>query len=271
MAATITKVYPSIGKEGDNITIEGTGFVDTPNKTKVYKRESGDSTWDTVTDSNVTFVSATELTVALAAGDSWDGGLNDIGVSVDTESIPEDSLLKALSVYVAGTDDPDKIVIGAIEGLWINGEYMGDFGDAQELNWDEELVKVMTQHSKAPVKTYKGEATYEMTIPLAELSLENIKKVFGSSASIADLETGRRRLTFGGETQMVYCDVMMTIPWITGKNATMGFYRACISASGTLTFEKDGPVKLPLKITILEDTSRAVGDRVGWVEEWDES
>ena len=66
--ATITQVYPSYAKAGDSaIKIIGTDFQDAPLKTKVYHRKHGETSWENVDPTRVTYVSATELTVAIDA------------------------------------------------------------------------------------------------------------------------------------------------------------------------------------------------------------
>jgi len=268
-AATITDVYPGFGKLADSLTIIGTNFADAPSKTKVYKRKSGDTSWDTVDTARVTWVSATQLTVALNVAEAWDGGLNDIGVSVSTESAPEDTLAQALYFYAAGSDSSANVIVGPPDGVYVAGVYMGDLADATEFAWEEEIIKIFTQHSRVAVKTYKGQTTYTLSVPLAEWSLANIKTVMGSGASISEEGTGRQRLTFGGGgSTLVYGNVMLLLPGPDGKKVGLVFYRCSLSASGSISFAKDENAKLPMKIEVLADTSRAVDDQVGYWEVW---
>jgi hypothetical protein len=270
-AATITDVRPGVGKLSDTdlITIIGTNFADSPSLTKVYKRKHGATSWEAVTAGNIAWVSATEIAVTLKVGDAWDGGMNDIGVSVSTESAPEDSMEQALCFYTAGADASANIIVGPPDGVYISGLYMGDLAAASEFAWEEEIKKIYTQHSRLPVKTYKGDSTYTLSVPLAEWSLENIKVVMGSAASITAEGAGRRRLTFGGGTSLVvYDDVLLILPGPDGKKVALVLYRCSISASGSISWAKDENAKLPLKIQVLADTSRAVDDQVGYWEEW---
>jgi hypothetical protein len=110
--------------------------------------------------------------------------------------------------------------------------------------------------------------TYSLSLPLAEVTLENLKDVWGVSADIEDLGNGRRRLTFGGDTAITEKPVMVILPAGSGKKWAVTFYRCAIVAPGTLSWNRDDQVDLPLQITILADTSRAVGDQVGRVEEY---
>lgn len=265
-AATLSQVKSRVGKLADVITLTGTNFADAPSKTKVYKRKHGDTAWDTVTASNVTYVSATEITVTLASGDAFDGGMNDIGVSVSTESAPEAYLEQALQFYTAGSDDADNVVVGPPDGVYVGGVYSGDFADAVKLTVSEELKKIFTQHSRYPVQTYPGEASAQLDLPLAEFTPENASLLFGSTATPTDLGSGRKRISFGGRTALTYQDVMLICPGPTGYKVAVGLYRCALSASGEITWGKDENAKLPVKIEILADTARGVGDQLGFME-----
>lgn len=268
MAATIEDVKPSYGKEGDSITLIGTGFVDDPSLTVVFKRGHGESAWEEVAAANLTYVSATELTVAVAAEDSWDAGLNDIGVADYGGSEPEDSLDQAMFFYVAGASDPNAVIKGAPEALYVDGRYMGHSHGGMDIEHEVETSDIETDQSLVPVRTVKVGETYSLSIPLAEVTLENLKDVWGVSASIEDLGDGRRRLTFGGDVGLVEKPVMVVVPAGSGKKWAVTFYRCAIVAPGTLSWNRDDQVELPLRITILADTSRPAGDQVGRVEEY---
>jgi hypothetical protein len=266
--ATITDVKPAQGKVGDSITLVGTGFVDAPTETKVYKRKHGETAWEAVDAANVTFVSATELTLALAVGDSWAAGILDIGVSDSGESEPDGSLAQALFFYIVTAKNPNAVIKGAPEALYIDGRYMGHAHGALEIEHEVETSDIEVNESLLPVRTIKVGETYSLSLPLAEVTLENLKDVWGVSADIEDLGSGRRRLTFGGDTAITEKPVMVILPAGSGKKWAVTFYRCAIVAPGTLSWGRDDQVDLPLQITILADTSRAVGDQVGRVEEY---
>ena len=104
--ATITEVAPSYAKAGDSsITLTGTGFVDDPSLTEVYRRKHGETTWEAIDPARVTFSSATEITIAIDASntDGWDNGLNDIGVADAGAGTPDAYLAQALLFYLAVT------------------------------------------------------------------------------------------------------------------------------------------------------------------------
>jgi len=266
MPATISDAYARAGKLGDEIAIIGTGFEDAPNLTKVYKRAHGETAWEVVTVANLDFVSATELTLTLAAGDSWDGGMNDIGVSTSAGSSPDDSLDQALQFYTPGSDDADNVVVGPPDGVYVEGRYCGDFADAVKLNISEEIKRIYTQHSRYPVKTYPGDSTGGLDVPLAEFTPENVKLTFGSAAAVQDLGSERKRLTFGGRQAIVYKDVLLILPGPTGFKVALGIYRCGLSASGEITWGKDDNARLPVKLEILADTARAADDQLGYFE-----
>jgi len=271
MSTTISNVYPSYAKAGDaTIKVIGTGFVDTPSLTKVYHRLKGATPWEAVDPGRVTFVSATELTVAIDAGntDGWDMGLNDVAVSDYGETTPDGSVIAALFFYGAGTFDPDAVIKGALEELYVQGLFMGHTHSSLDLDMGTETSDIEVEQSLLPVRTIKVGESFTMKVALAEVTLEHIKELWGISASIQELVAGRRRLTFGGDTAIIEKAVMLIVPGRSGKKFALTFYRCAVRASGTLSWSKEDQVDLPLELTILADTSRAVGDQVGRWEEY---
>jgi len=269
--ATITEVYPSYAKAGDSaITIIGTGFQDTPNLSKVYHRKHGQITWEDVDPTRVTFVSATELTIAIDAAntDGWDSGLNDVGVSDFGDATPDESVAQALFFYVAGAYSPDDVIKGAVEELYIEGLFMGHTHGSLDVEHGVETSDIEVDQSLLPVRTIKAGETFSLAVPLAEVTLEHIKEVWGISASIEDLGTDRRRLTFGGDTAITEKSVMLVLPAGSGKKFALTFYRCAVLASGTLSWSKEEQVDLPIQLTVLADTSRPAGDQVGRWEEY---
>ena len=268
LMAVITDVKPSYGKAAGTITIIGTGFVDTPTLTEVYVRKTGETAWDMLPDASVAFVSATELTVTIALIDGWVGGLCDIGVADDAAGEPESELLGAVFFYTAGVFDPDAVIKGAPKEIYIAGVFMGHAHGNLDLEHEVETSDIEVNESLVPVRTIKVGESFGLSIPLAEVTLEHIKEVWGISAEIVNLTDGRRRLTFGGDATVLEKSVMLILPAASGKQFALTFYRCAILAAGTLSWGKDDQVDLPLEVTVLADTSRAIGDRVGRFEEY---
>ena len=268
MATTITDVKPSYGKAADAITVLGTGFIDTPTLTEILVRKHGTTPWTVVDPTRVAYVSATELTLTLHATEFPSGGMYDIGVADDGETTPDGYLASALFFYVAGVADPDAVIKGAPEAIYVEGRYMGHSHGGLDLEHEVETSDIETDQSLVPVRTVKVGETFSLAVPLAEVSLENLKDVWGISATIEDLGSGRRRLTFGGDTAITEKPVMVILPAGSGKKWAVTFYRCAIVAPGALSWNRDDQVDLPLQVTILADTSRAVGDQVGRVEEY---
>jgi hypothetical protein len=271
MPATIEKVIPFYAKAGDSaIEIIGAGFQDDPSLTKVYHRKHGETAWEAVDPSRVTFVSATELTIAIDAAntDGWDPGLDDVGVSDYGVSTPDGYIVQALYFYTAGVADPDAVIKGAPDAIYVEGLYMGHTHGGLDLDHTVETDDIETDQSPVPVRTVKQSEGYTISVPLAEVSLENLKEVWGLSATIEDLGDGRRRLTGGGDTTLVNRSVMLVLPAGQGKKWAVLFYRTTVVAPGTLTWSKEDQVDLPLELTVLADTSRPVGDQVFRIEEY---
>ena len=268
MATTITDVQPSYGKAADAATIIGTGFVDAPTMSVILVRLHGDTAWTVVDPSRVAYVSATELTLTLHATEFDGGGMWDIGVADNAETTPDESLAQALFFYIAGVYDPDAVIKGASEALYLGGRFVGHCHGAFELEHGVETSDIVVNESLIPVRTIKAGETYSLSVPLAEVTLENLRDVWGISAAIEDLDGGSRRLTFGGDVDLLETSVMVILPAGSGKKWAVTLYRCAVVAPGTLSWNRDDQVDLPLVITILADTSRAVGDQVGRVEEY---
>jgi len=268
MATTISDVSPSYGKAADAATIIGTGFVDTPTLSVILVRLHGDTPWTVVDPARVAYVSATELTLTLHATEFDGGGMWDVGVADNGETAPDAFLPQALFFYIAGVYDPDAVIKGASEALYIGGRFVGHCHGAFELEHGVDTSDIEVNESLIPVRTIKAGETFSLTVPLAEVSLENLRDVWGISAQIEDLGAGRRRLTFGGDTDLLEVSVMVILPAGSGKKWAATFYRCAVVAPGTLSWNRDDQVDLPLAITVLADTSRAVGDQVGRFEEY---
>lgn len=266
--ATITDVKPSYGKVGDSISIVGTGFTDSPTESVVLARKHGDTAWTAVDPSRVAFVSATQLTLTLHATEFDEGGLWDIGVADNGETTPDAYLAQALFFYTAGQFSPDDVIKGAPEEIYIEGLFMGHAHGNLDIEHSVETSDIEVNESLLPVRTIKTGESFSLAVPLAEVTLEHIKEVWGISAQIEDLGTGRRRLTFGGDTAIAEKSVMLILPAGSGKKFALTFYRCAVLASGTLSWSKEEQVDLPLQLTVLADTSRPVGDQVGRFEEY---
>lgn len=266
--ATITDVKPSYGKVGDNIGIVGTGFTDSPSESVILLRKHGDTAWAVVDPSRVAFVSATQLTLTLHATEFDEGGLWDIGVADNGETTPDAYLSQALYFYTAGQFSPDDVIKGAPEEIYIEGLFMGHAHGNLDIEHSVETSDIEVNESLLPVRTIKTGESFSLSVPLAEVTLEHIKEVWGISAQIEDLGTGRRRLTFGGDTAIAEKSVMLVLPAGSGKKFALTFYRCAVLASGTLSWSKEEQVDLPIQLTVLADTSRPVGDQVGRFEEY---
>ena len=117
------------------------------------------------------------------------------------------------------------------------------------------------------MKTWPGNVKCEIDVPLAEASLENMQIVFGAG-SIVTLPNGNRRLTFGGRETVTYVPVMIIMPGPTGMKQVAVFYRSNVGFGGAVSIGKDSNRDVPMKVTVLCDTSRALGDQLGYFEEY---
>jgi hypothetical protein len=268
MAATIESIKPAMGKAADAITIVGTGFTDAPSMSTVWVRAHGDTAWTKVDAARVAFVSATALTLTLNATEFDSGGMWDIGVADNADTEPDDYLLSALYFYSAGTFDPDAVIKGAPIGVYVAGEFMGHSHGGATIPHEITTSEVEVDQSLLPIRVMKAGEKFSIKVPLAEVTLEHIKAVWGVSAQIQDLGGGRRRLTFGGDQTITEVAVLLVVPAGSGKEFAALFYRCSVTGGGDLIWSRDEQVDLPLEVTVLADTSRAVGDQVGCIEEY---
>ncbi len=271
MATTITDVKPSYGKATDEVTIVGTGFTDSPSLSVILCRKHGDTPWTVVDPSRVDYVSGTELTLTLHATEFDEGGMYDVGVADNGETSPDAYVESAVFFYIAGVYDPNAVIKGAPEALYVDGRFMGHMHGQLDLEHAVETSDIEVNESLIPVRTIKVGETFSLAVPLAEVTLENLRDVWGVADEVEDLGDGRRRLTFGGDTAVTEKPVMVILPAGSGKLWAVTFYRCAIIAPGTLTWGRDDQVDLALRITILADTSRVAGDQVGRVEEYSAS
>ena len=263
---TLTSTKTKALKLGETLTLIGTNFADDPALTKVFRRASGASEWTAITAANVTFTSATAISITLAVADGWAGGLNDIGVCDSVGTTPVATLAQVVSFYTAATDDKTKRVAGAIIEAFVGGRKLGDFWDAQTLTKILEKNDFYSQHSTAPVITMVTKDGFELDLPLLQWSPENVALAFGSKSDLTPDADGHIHLTGGGESTIDDVCVMLHLPWCEGFEAWFGFYKAQVSSEGDITFDKENPSKLPLKLTALQDTSRAAGDQIWFLD-----
>jgi len=271
MATTITDVYPSDAKAGDaGISIIGTGFLEAPSKSVVLFRAPAAETWELVAPARVTYVSATKLTIAIdvANTDGWNLGLNDVGVADYTESVPDAYLEGALFFYVPAAFSPDDVMKGAPDALYIEGRFMGHTHGGLTLAHGVDTSEVEVDQSLMPLRILKAGETFGVSVPLAEVTLENIRALWGISAAIEELDADRRRLTFGGDTEIAEVPVMIVVPAGAGKKWAITLYRCAVTSPGDLVWSRDDQVDLPLTIQVMADTSRPAGDQVGRFEEY---
>lgn len=262
--ATITAVSPVNAKKTDTVTITGTEFdTSTQENNKVW---IGD-----VAATSVNAASATKITCVVPDLDSGGGGLVDIGVANDGGSEAHDELVEGLYYFIAGLFAPLDVIRGAIHELYIDGLFMGHTHGPLELEHGVETADIEVEQSLLPVRQVKIGESFALNVPLAEVSLENIKEVWGASASIATVVSTagtRRVLTFGGETTVEEKSVLIRVPAGSGKRFDITLYRCVVVAPGSMSWSRDAQVDLPLVITALADTSRVVNDQVGVFEEY---
>ena len=269
MATTITAVTPTYGKAGDVLDIIGTGFLDSGSLSVVLVRKHGDTAWTAVAGAQAAYSSGTKMLLALHATEfpTNDPGLYDVGVADYGETTPDQYLESAIFHYIAGVFDPNAVIKGSPKAVYVDGRLVGHTHGKFDLDHEVSTSDVVVNESLIPVRTIKSGETFGLSVPLAEISLENLQAVWGIDATIVT-HGARRTLTFGGDVDVVEKPILVILPAGAGKEWAVTFYRCAIVAPGTLSWNRDDQVDLPLKVTVLADTSRAVGDQVGRIDEY---
>jgi len=259
--ATITAVSPVNATKTATVTITGTEFD--------IVVQSNNKVWiGGVAATSVNATLTTRMTCVVPDLDAQDGGLKDVGVANAAAGAAQDTLTDGLYYYTAGAFVPLDVIRGAVQELYVGGKFMGHTHGPLELEHGVETADIEVEQSLLPVRQVKIGESFTMNVPLAEVSLDNIKEVWGTAASIVTTPDGRRILTFGGETTIAEKAVLIRVPAGSGKQFDVTLYRCVVVAPGTMSWSRDAQVDLPLVITALADTSRAVGDQVGVFEEY---
>ncbi|GEM_PF-3774894 len=269
MAVGLLQVVPSHAAAGDVLTLIGEDFAGTDH---VFFRRHGATEWQEVNPSRVELDGADlVVTIDEANTDGWPAGLCDVGVAATGEPVPTAPtswLAQAVFFYVARPYDPNAVIKGAPKALYIDGEFVGHLHGAVEVEHNVETSDVEVNESLMPIRSIKAGETMVVSAPMAEVTLENLRRVWGVAAEVEDLGGGRRRLRFGGDTELREVPVLLVTPAGSGMEWAITFYRCTVTTGGTLTWSRDEQVDLPLRITVLADTSRPVGDQILRVEEY---
>lgn len=259
--ATITAVSPVNAKKTDTIHITGTEF-----DTSV---QANNKVWiGGVAATSVNASSTTAMTCVVPDLDAQSTALKTVGVANAGAGAAQDTLVEGLYYFEAGSFVPNDVIRGAVHELYVGNLFMGHTHGPLELEHGVETADIEVEQSLLPVRQVKIGESFQLNVPLAEVSLENIKEVWGAAADIETKPDGRRVLTFGGETAIAETAVLVRVPAGSGKRFDITLYRCVVVAPGTMSWSRDAQVDLPLVITALADTSRTVGDQVGVFEEY---
>jgi len=125
-----------------------------------------------------------------------------------------------------------------------------------------EMAEVESDQTLAPLRLVKTGESFKLSVALGEVSLENLKDIWGVPTEIVG-----GVLKFGGSATVIEKEVILTLPKGTNKKWVITLYRGVIMSPGPITWSKTEQTDLPLEITLLPDTTKPAGEQFGKVEE----
>jgi len=166
---TITAVTPISGMPGTTVTIYGTGFV----------ADALDDYLVTIGDESaaVSAVSATELrcTVPVIAANG--------PVDVTVRHIPdEEEITLPRAFYLLGSavaPDAANLLQGGARAVFLDGRPVGYLNGPVRLAHEVTLYEAEVEQELNPVAVFTRRERWRLTLALAEVSLENLRAVFG--------------------------------------------------------------------------------------------
>jgi len=144
----------------------------------------------------------------------------------------------------SGTD------LGALEG----GVAISDAKEMKEISADCFLgpVIIALTGKKMTVK-----------LSMAEASLENLRLAMGQAAG----QLVTTKLSIGADSDTQYLTLYINGDGVSGGTRKYTFYKAVYTGTGSHAYKKGAVALVEAEFTVLEDTSKAEGERFGIVED----
>ncbi|MEI7832871.1 MAG: IPT/TIG domain-containing protein [bacterium] len=242
---TITAISPISGLPGAVVTIYGTGFVaDAPEE---YLVAIGDES------ATVSAVSATELRCTVPALAAF-GPLD-----VTVRHIPdEEEIILPRAFYakaVAVAPDAGNVLMGGARAVFLDGRPVGYLNGPVRLAHEVTLYEAEVEQELNPVAVFTRRERWRLTLALAEVSLENLRTVFGGG-DIVDNTLG-----LGGAPVREY-SLLVQGPGANGKLRDFYAYRAVPASSEPLLLARNQPQTLTITFLLLPEMALQVGERI---------
>jgi hypothetical protein len=146
--------------------------------------------------------------------------------------------------------------------------------DNQNIGWTRGGVRIRVNKSMWFRPSFSGlgadsvvkqsEEFYISTV-LVESTIGNLRKAWGIYEGVAELSgsSDRQRLDFGGSTG-IWAHSLKFIA--RSRTLAIGFYKVVAVDFGEITYGKNGDASIPVTFRALLDTTRAVGQQIGYFE-----
>ena len=155
-----------------------------------------------------------------------------------------------------------------------NWAYLGDTTEPLTLAVDRTVFDVNIQQSNVPVKQSITQQTINLQTTLAEHTITALQLVFLGTPSSAASSTNQRaysQLTFGGETAPALYAWGFEALYKTAANVSLPvrylFYKGSLTLNGNIPFDKGAVAGIPVQITVLADTTKAIGAQTGIIQQ----
>jgi hypothetical protein len=186
--------------------------------------------------------------------------------SADDVIVGEGNLLYA----PLGTALPDETTVGyGAYDSWTSWIHFGYTTEPITFNYSYDEFSVEVQQSLAPIKRRKTTESMVISTTLAQFTGDILALVTGGTntdTAAGASQKGFSRVTTGGSSNIA--EYMVAVEGYriddvgTQQPVRVFLYKATITASGDMPFDKAGVTGLPVTITGLTDPDRAVGSNL---------
>ncbi len=165
------------------------------------------------------------------------------------------------------------VLIGAAT-MWIDGANMGWTRDGLTIEHASENYFVEVDQVLNPVKGSKIKETFRIKTNLVELTLENLKIIWGIADNIDDTTyPGFRNLGFGGDSGALTEHVLEVRGVAPGdgiedsRTRYVHFWKVISVEFGEMTFNKNSESIVPVTFEALLDSTQVVNRQMGYIRD----
>ena len=184
----------------------------------------------------------------------------------------EDILIGYGKIYRApvaeANPDETSVAWGAAWGG--NWTYLGDTLEPATMGAEFEIVDVNIEQSNAPVKQSRVNEIIRISTSVAEHTATLMQLLLGGTVTTTAAgasQKGFDSLPFGGETNVpIYkwgLEALRVDSTGVSQPVRWFFHKGSVGLNGDIPYDKRNAAGVPIQITMLSDTSQAVGAQLG--------